>query len=70
MLECKIFNIKNLNKIEQKLNNWFLLNKEKKVVFITQSYVLVDESPIDKEGRSEKPGVLFIFILSSLKRIN
>ncbi|MFX1329108.1 MAG: hypothetical protein ACFE91_13355 [Promethearchaeota archaeon] len=68
MLGCKIIDIKNLNEIEQKLNNWVLLNKEKKVLFITQSYVFVDVDGTTVDKRENlKNQILFISILYSLK---
>ncbi len=54
MLECKIVAIRNINEIEQELNNWFILNKEKKVQFINQSYIPVDRTPVNKEGKYEE----------------
>ena len=63
ILRCKKIAIRNLNEIEEKLNNWFLLNKEKKVRFITQSYIPVYRTPVDKDEKYEETRAFHLYTI-------
>ena len=63
MLGCKILVFRNYNEIERELNNWFLLNKEKKVCFITQSYIPVDRTPVSNEGKYEETRSFYLYTI-------
>ena len=54
-MKVKIIRIADLNMFEQEVNNWFLLNQNKEIKYITQSYVspvinpIRDDDPIRKD---------------------
>ena len=63
MLGCETLIISDINYVNQGINNWFLLNKEKKVRFINQLYIHPDRTLVkEKEGREETPEYFMITI--------
>jgi len=62
-LNCEKIVIRNLDEIEEKLNNWFLENKWYKVRFITQSYIPVDRTPVNKEGKHEESRSYYLYTI-------
>lgn len=63
MLGCETLIISDINYVNQGINNWFLLNKEKKVRFINQLYIPPDKTLVkEKEGHEETPGYFLIII--------
>jgi len=72
MLSCEILKLKLEEDIQIKINNWFLLNKKKKVKFIRHTYIppiiiiIPENYPIKKEpgihkaAFTEKPGYILI----------
>lgn len=63
MLECESLIISDINYVNQGINNWFLLNKEKKVRFINLLYIPPERTLVkEKEGREETPGYFLIII--------
>lgn len=63
MLTCESLIISDINDVNQGINNWFLLNKEKKVRFINQLYIPPDKTLVkEKERHEEPPGYFLITI--------
>ena len=63
ILNCKKIAVRNLDEIEEKLNNWFLENKWNKVRFITQSYIPVDRTPVNDEGKFEETRSFYLYTI-------
>ncbi len=63
MLGCKTLTFRNYNEIETGLNNWILLNQEKKVRFITQSYIPPDRTPVNEEGGDEEKAGFHLYTI-------
>ena len=74
MLSCEIFKLRLEDDIRLKINNWFLLNEEKRVKFVQHTYItpeitpVPENDPIRKEpgmenvSHTEKRGYLLISI--------
>lgn len=74
MLSCEILTLRLEEDIRIKINNWFLLNKEKKVKFIQHTYItpviipIPENDPIRKQpgmksaSYTEKRGYLLVSI--------
>ena len=62
-LKCKKIVVSNLSEIEEKLNNWFLENSWNKIRFITQSYIPVDRTPLDKDGKYEETRSFYLYTI-------
>lgn len=63
MLECESLIISDINYVNQGINNWFLLNKEKKVRFINLLYIPPERTLVkEKEAYEETPGYFLIII--------
>ncbi len=63
ILKCNTIVASNLDEIEEKLNNWFLENKWNKVCFITQSYIPVDRTPVNNEGKFEETRSFYLYTI-------
>jgi len=63
ILNCKKIVVRNLEKIEEKLGNWFLQNKWNKVRFITQSYIPLDRNPENNEEKDEETGSFYLYTI-------
>lgn len=50
-MKCETIAIQHYSEIKQELNNWFLLAKDKIIHSITHSYIPVDRTPVDNEGK-------------------
>lgn len=62
-MNCELIVIQNYSEAKQKLNNWFLQNKEKIIRFITHSYIPVDRTPVDKDGKYEETRALYLYTI-------
>jgi len=63
MFGCKTLIFSHVNEIDPGINNWFLLNKDKKVQFVNQLYIPPDRTPVSPEGKyEEKLGYFMITI--------
>lgn len=63
MLGCKTLVFKDYNEIETGINNWILLNQEKNVRFITQSYIPIDRTPVNEEGKYEETRAFHLYTI-------
>ena len=63
ILKCEKIVVQDYTELEQKLNNWFLQNKEKNIRFITQSYIPADRTPVNNEGKYEETRSFYLYTI-------
>lgn len=63
ILGCNKIVVRNLDEIEEKLNNWFLENKWNTVRFISQSYIPVDKTPVNNKGKYEETRPFYLYTI-------
>ena len=60
MLKCENLIVSNINDVIQGIDNWFLLNKEKKVKFIIQLYIPREAISMKKDDSLEEFSGFFL----------
>ncbi|MBA7702046.1 hypothetical protein ES703_110797 [subsurface metagenome] len=62
-MKCKRIVIQHYTEIEQELDNWFMQNQDKNIQFITHTYIPVDRTPVDKEGKYEETPAFHLYTI-------
>ena len=63
MLKFEILMVSNINDIIQGIDNWLLLNTEKKVKFINQLYIPREAISIDRNESLEEASGFFLITI-------